>query len=103
MDITVLPGQGLLLHGQPDSVTAARATARQHLVDAGVDAWTAEVATEQARCARTWWAGPDVGFCGPEHPDARPVTVVHVDPDALTQLQPPTPTPRRRPAPDPEV
>lgn len=79
----VVPGHGLLFagHVNPDAV------------EAQVDDWLSAEVTDpwRRRRVRRWmrdhdpvqayWGGPDVGFVSAEHPDAEPVTILHI-PDA---------------------
>lgn len=83
MDITVLPGQGLMFPGHIASQSTARTAARDWLLAHGVSEWDAEQATETAHCGRAWWAGPEVGFGQEHHDGVEPVTVVHLPNSAL--------------------
>ena len=70
-------GHGLVLDGHASGLAGPRDTARAWLVGRGVDTFTAEDVTETARVGRAWHAD-EHGFVGEDHPDARPVTVVHL-------------------------
>jgi len=83
MDILIIAGQGLLLSGHDLPPVAAIAEAEAWLQARGVGEWDVFEARPDMRPLRAHWGGPDVGFTGPDHPGARPVTVVHL-PDALT-------------------
>lgn len=60
------------------SPSAARAAATNWLIKQGVDPWDAEAEVEQTLVARSWWGGDDVGFVGPDYPNAAAVVVVHL-------------------------
>ena len=72
-----LDGHGLILDGHAAGLSGPRETARDWLAAHGVDSFTAEDVAEQARVARSWYTDA-LGFVGAEHPDGRPVTVVHL-------------------------
>lgn len=72
-----LVGHGLVLDGHAAGLSGPRDAARDWLAAHGVDAFTAEDVTEQARVARAWLTD-EPSFVGEDHPDGRPVTVVHI-------------------------
>lgn len=77
MDITLIPGQGVMLPGHDITRTAARYTAKNHLTTAaGWDFDDADAATEQAPVARAWYDGHQ--FVAEDHDGAQPVTVVNL-------------------------
>lgn len=74
---TIIPGHGIVLDGHDVTRDQAVTAASEHL--AGVDDLVlADLLARPGLIVRAWWAGEDVGFVQPEHPDARPVTVVNV-------------------------
>jgi hypothetical protein len=72
-----LPGHGLILDGHAAGLSGPRDSARDWLAAHGVDSFTAEDVTEQAKVGRAWYAD-ELGFVGEDHPAGRPVTVVHL-------------------------
>jgi hypothetical protein len=87
MTITMhsIPGTGdLMCDGHDIRRADVLAAAHEHLIDSGA---LSEVQAEdvlvdhRGRIARAWWGGDALGFVGETHPDAQPVTVVHVNLD----------------------
>lgn len=56
------------------------AASREQLLAAGVHRLEADemLADRPGMVVPAHWAGDEVGFCGPEHPDALAVTVVNI-------------------------
>ncbi len=79
MDSFLIPFHGVALDGHAMTKATARADAAEWL--AAND--HPDVDLEDAEVARAWWAGETVGFCGDQHPDAQPVTVVAWNPPTI--------------------
>ena len=80
-DPIFISGHGLVLDGHAAGLSGPRDTARDWLAAHGVDSFTAEDVTEQARVGRAWLTDEPC-FVAEDHPDGRPVTVVHL-PDGV--------------------
>lgn len=80
MEIRKIQDHGIVTAGHTAPRSDLLAQARQQLVADGMSPWDAEesVIDRPGLVARAWMASDDVGFCGEDHPDARPVTVVNL-------------------------
>ncbi len=70
----------LVFVGQETSRADLLAVARTFLIANGVHHLDADdmLVDRQGLVGRAYWAGPDVGFCGEQHPQAQAVTVVNL-------------------------
>lgn len=80
VELTVVQGHGLMIDGQETARSDVLAAAREWLIDHGhhpldVDGYLVD---RSNLVQRAWWAGPAVGFCSEQHPDAAPVTVINL-------------------------
>ena len=72
-----IPGHGLLFDGHDTPRAEVVAAARTHMIGAGMHHLEVDdLLAQPGAVVAAWWAGDEVGFCGSEHPDAKPVTVV---------------------------
>jgi len=76
-DPILIPGHGLVLDGHAAGLSGPRDTTRDWLAAHGADSFTAEDVTEQARVGLAWLTD-EPSFVAADHPDGRPVTVVHL-------------------------
>lgn len=85
-----IPGHGFVIDGHDTPRADVVARARQHLVDAGIHHLQADdIVSRPGMVVAAWWAGDQIGFCGPDYPGAVPVTVVNAPmPETPTAAQP---------------
>lgn len=83
----VVPGHGLLIAGHAPDPDAVETEVAAWLAERVTDPWRRRELrgrlSQPGQITRAHWAGPEVGFCGPGHPQAEQVTIVHL-PDDVT-------------------
>lgn len=86
MEIQDVPDHGYVIDGHNTTRASLLTLTRERLVAGGMSPWDADetVMDRPGLVQRAWWGGSDIGFCGEDHPNAQPVTVVNLQPPAQT-------------------